>query len=369
MSEQIKKVLSNVTQTLTDEEQAQARANIGAQAQLTAGTNIYINPDNVISVSGMTPDKVYVFNDNSFNRNAVKQAFDAGKLVYVNTKFAPDYSKVVRLRLAGYDDTTVNGVAYEVYWFCSPVTRYDAAARKYGNAEFNLQAHFYYYNKATGVVTSSGGTSWQLRQPDWAQADDTADNFIANKPTIPAFVATGSDTQPVYIDSDNEFAACSTVYYTGSSTEWKLKDTLTLNGTANEQDWDVGPQVGWPYGFKPHEFHYSSVLTVPTDLIVRFYIHEFLYAGGTFTPKAERLAWVGFLPAGTQGLDFTIRTFGVGNNTYLDGGRVTVQPLTAASGTITVDTQVGNYNPMPVGNTLGTLPTDHPSGPWTPPNP
>ena len=209
MSEQIKKVLSNVVQSLSSTEQATARSNIGAQAQLTAGTNIYIDPDNVISVSGMTPDKVYVFNDNSFNRNAVKQAFDNGKLVYVNTKFAPDYSKVVRLRLAGYDDTTINGEPYEVYWFCSPVTRYSADARKYGNAEFNLQAHFYYYNKTTGVVTSSGGTSWQLRQPDWSVTDETADNCILNKPslsetqTIAYGASTATHVSTLLVDCDD----------------------------------------------------------------------------------------------------------------------------------------------------------------------
>lgn len=48
MSEQIKKVLSNVAQSLSSTEQAQARSNIGAQAQLTAGPNVDII-NNVIS--------------------------------------------------------------------------------------------------------------------------------------------------------------------------------------------------------------------------------------------------------------------------------------------------------------------------------
>jgi len=52
MSEQIKKVLSNVAQSLSSTEQAQARSNIGAQAQLTAGTNVTIDSDNVISATG-----------------------------------------------------------------------------------------------------------------------------------------------------------------------------------------------------------------------------------------------------------------------------------------------------------------------------
>ena len=53
MSEQIKKVLSNVAQSLTSTEQAQARTNIGAQASLTPGSNVDIT-NNVISVPKCT---------------------------------------------------------------------------------------------------------------------------------------------------------------------------------------------------------------------------------------------------------------------------------------------------------------------------
>lgn len=53
MSEQIKKVLSNVAQSLTSTEQAQARTNIGAQAALTPGSNVDIT-NNVISVPKCT---------------------------------------------------------------------------------------------------------------------------------------------------------------------------------------------------------------------------------------------------------------------------------------------------------------------------
>lgn len=45
MSEQIKKILSNVAQSLSSTEQATARSNIGAQAQLTAGPNVDIIND------------------------------------------------------------------------------------------------------------------------------------------------------------------------------------------------------------------------------------------------------------------------------------------------------------------------------------
>ena len=51
--EAIKKILSNVAQSLTSTEKAQARANIGAQAELTAGSNITIS-DGTISATDTT---------------------------------------------------------------------------------------------------------------------------------------------------------------------------------------------------------------------------------------------------------------------------------------------------------------------------
>ena len=53
MSEQIKKILSNVQQSLSSTEKAQARTNIGAQAALTPGSNVDIT-NNVISVPKCT---------------------------------------------------------------------------------------------------------------------------------------------------------------------------------------------------------------------------------------------------------------------------------------------------------------------------
>lgn len=50
MSEKIAKVLSNVTQSLTTEEQATARTNIGAQGALTAGDNVSIVNDTISAV-------------------------------------------------------------------------------------------------------------------------------------------------------------------------------------------------------------------------------------------------------------------------------------------------------------------------------
>ena len=178
------------------------------------------------------------------------------------------------------------------------------------------------------------------------------------------FVPTGYDYNPVYINSSREFAPCNINWYTGSLIEWKLKDSFALDGTANEQTWSLAPLRSWPYGFQPYHIQYSAVVTSPVDMIVRLYEHDFRYISGEFTPVAETLVWVGFLKAGVDSLSFSVRFFGFDNNTYLDGGRVSVQPLTATSGTVTVNAQAGGYNPESYGYTLGSLPRVSPSERW-----
>lgn len=90
-SEQIKKVLSNVAQSLTDEEKAQARTNIGVdlstlatktelnakQDSLTAGTGIAIT-NNVISATG---SGVFIATYGSTTYSAISNALAAGDAV------------------------------------------------------------------------------------------------------------------------------------------------------------------------------------------------------------------------------------------------------------------------------------------------
>ena len=190
------------------------------------------------------------------------------------------------------------------------------------------------------VTNAQGGTVWQN------------------------FVPTGNEAAPVYINSNREFTQCDINFYIGSLIEWSLKDSFTLDGTTNEQTWDLAPLRGWPYGFAPYHMQYSAVVTSPVDMIVRLYEHDFAYISGEFSPRPERLAWVGYLKAGVDSISFSTRFLGLGNNTYLDGGRVTVQPLTATSGTITINAQAGGYNPESYGYTLGSLPAANPSEHW-----
>lgn len=131
-------------------------------------------------------DKVLVFNDNNFNRNTVKTAFDNGKLVFCDSVFPQDTHKTVRLFLSGYDQKQIDGVNYEIYWFSSVVPFYSATSVHYANGEFDLPATVFFYNTATSEVTRQAGTTWQCRQPDWNVNDTSADNYIKNKPTVPS---------------------------------------------------------------------------------------------------------------------------------------------------------------------------------------
>ena len=218
---------------------------------------------------------------------------------------------------------------------------------------------------STGAVSLDGSTAGhivpEVQQNSMLVTNAQGGMFWQN------FAPTGWSNFPIYINSSREFSQCDVINYTGTTIGWGLSDTLALDGTNNEQVWNLESLRRWPYGFQSYEMHYSAVLTVPTDLIVRVYLHNFLYVNGEFTALPKHLAWVGFLKEGTGSIQWVIRTLGRDNNTYLYDGQVTVQPLTSAQGNIVIAAQIGGYNPMPTGNTLGALPTDSPTGPWVDP--
>lgn len=178
------------------------------------------------------------------------------------------------------------------------------------------------------------------------------------------FVPMGDSYTPVYINSSREFATCDINHYVGAQIEWTLKDSFNLDGTANEQTWNLAALRSWPYGFYPYRLQYSAVVTSPVDMIVRVYERDFSWISEVFTPVPERLRWVGFLKAGVDSINLSVRFYGLSNNTYMYSGRVTVQPLTASSGTVTVNAQTGGYNPESYGYTLGSMPAANPSEPW-----
>lgn len=212
--------------------------------------------------------------------------------------------------------------------------------------------------------------------------DGTSSGYLVPNPTQDAmlvsnsqggifwqnFVPTGYDYMPVYINSSREFTPCNVNYYIGASIEWRLKSSFALDGTNNEQTWNLEALRSWPYGFAPYHLQYSAIVNSPVDMIVRLYERDFMYVSETFTPMEERLVWVGYLKAGIDTISFSVRFLGWSNNTYLYSGRVTVQPLTPTSDTVTINAQTGSYNPESYGYTLGSLPAASPSEPWHDPN-
>ena len=188
-------------------------------------------------------------------------------------------------------------------------------------------------------------------------------------PVWSSFGPTGYDTQPVFINSDREFEACKTIYYIGSSRSLRMKDSFTLDGTTNEQIWPIRSLYSWPYGFMPYMINYNAVLNVPVDMTVRFYELPFLYAAGEFTQTDKMLLWVGHLKAGKVPLNIVAKTLGFGNNTYMYSCRITVQPDTASSGTVSIVSgcEAGDIHTMPYGASLGSIPAENPQTPWVDP--
>ena len=189
-------------------------------------------------------------------------------------------------------------------------------------------------------------------------------------PVWTAFGPTGYDVQPVFINSSREFEACKTVFYIGSSRTLRMKDSFTLDGTTNEQTWPIRSLYSWPYGFMTYMITYNAVLSVPVDMTVRLYELPFLFVSDEFTQQDKMLLWVGRLKAGSKvPLNIVAKTFGFGNNTYMDGCRMTVQPDTASSGTLSIvdDCEAGDIHTMPYGASLGSIPVEYPPSHWVDP--
>ena len=72
------KVATNLQQDFTDTEKQTARSNIGAQAQLTAGSNITINENNVISAAGTSYSAGSGINISNTNQISAKLKTNGG---------------------------------------------------------------------------------------------------------------------------------------------------------------------------------------------------------------------------------------------------------------------------------------------------
>lgn len=193
-----------------------------------------------------------------------------------------------------------------------------------------------------------------------------ASGNIEQKP----FVPTGSSTLPVFINGDREFEACKVYGYYASYGQISLAGTLILNGTTNEQEWGLLTGA-WPYGYSPYSIQYSAVVTAPVAMTVRVYEKLTRYTqpteGEATYEDIKNLMWVGYVPAGKGSVQWNVFSNSSITNMYLQGFIVTVEPATASSGSLVVNSQAGWYHSLSDGWTLGDTTNKPTPPPWVGP--
>ena len=240
MSEQINKVLYNIDQTAdtTEGQKAQARANIGAQAQLTAGSNVSIT-NNVISAT----DTTYTAGQNVTITDNVISATDTDN-VFLAEYGVATVAEISAAKNAGKEVfTLIPGTYYSTVAFLREVTRNGASANfasvtsdgasvktatvnssgTWSNSTMNLattssssnvQAKYYGDLEPTHVSTllidGDDPEGYMLLKAD----NVTTGHLIAGpyKGLLDSGVpGVGDATAPVYIDSNGTFQQCNTL--------------------------------------------------------------------------------------------------------------------------------------------------------------
>lgn len=415
------KILANCEQGLSAEEQAQARENIGAQGALTAGNNITIS-DGVISAT----DTTYSAGTNvSISDQNVISATDTTYGVFNTTTdgLVPkangtgDTDKYLK-----GDGTWATPPAGPTYTFSGGLTESSGTVtvdNPMPAPTFGTNDHAFLRatdNPMVGepdtvewvqpfhVLGWDSGTTWEevdlmslnvqdTPQGDWGiQATGDGISMSGLRYLVPAtssnaflctdangkmewrgnpITQTGDATHPVFVNSSNEIEQCDRSAFEGTRHDLVMASSVTLNGTSNEQDWALGPQRSWPYGWSSYRFEWNGIVTSSENITVRFYERCFTYNGldGSFTPDAEKLLATAYLRSGTGSVNVAFSTEGWPNRKWLSSLRVTVQPDSAASGTVTLTEQAGSYTSVNSGAEIITTPNAQPSGPWTPPSP
>lgn len=114
------KVLANVQQGLTEEQKAQARSNIGAQATLTAGTNITIT-NNVISAAGGEPVNADWTSNSGLSEILHKPYVTEVKELTGSTAYGPVYTNVPTMTLGGQIISTDTSGSTTAFGIVAPV--------------------------------------------------------------------------------------------------------------------------------------------------------------------------------------------------------------------------------------------------------
>lgn len=263
MSEQINKVLYNIDQTAdtTETQKAQARANIGAQAQLTAGSNISIT-NNVISATDT--DNVFLAEYGVATVAEISAAKNAGKEVFTLIP-GTYYPTVAYLREvtrnganANFASVTSDGASVKIAsvnssgnWSNSTINLATTSNSS------NVQAKYYGDLEPTHVSTllidGDDPEGYMLLKAD----NVTTGHLIAGpyKSLLDSGVpGVGDADTPIYIDSNGTFQSCNaltagyrisinpgannTRVIANTMHESVINTCLTWNTLANTYDFD-----------------------------------------------------------------------------------------------------------------------------------
>lgn len=156
MSEKIMKVLANVQQGLTDEQKAQARSNIGAQATLTAGTNITIS-NNVISAAGGEQVNADWTSNSGLSEILHKPYVTEVKELTGSSAYGPVYTNVPTLTLGNQIISTDTSGSNAAFGIVAPVPTNSDVGKS--------------------LVAGNGSTHWETVNPGGKLLKHTA-NFV-----------------------------------------------------------------------------------------------------------------------------------------------------------------------------------------------
>lgn len=223
MSEQINKVLYNCDQTsdTTAAQKAQARANIGAQAQLTAGANVTIDANNVISAAGFSGVSAVgpIYGDGTSGDPLVLRTSHGLSLVQSSEDNITRLQVTHPVPAPGATSTnkvlTCTDALENLAWRDVP-TGPSIQKQNYGDTDPSAVS--------TLLIDSDDPENYTL-----LKADNVTKGFLVQGPYKTLLDSgvngVGDTTTPIYIDTDGTFKALSSTpagifmaYYSGYST-------------------------------------------------------------------------------------------------------------------------------------------------------
>ena len=226
MSERVQKVLANCEQGLSTPEKAQARQNIDAQASLTAGENIQIDPvTNTISAiaatysagNGISIESGTITNTAPNVQSDWNAAAGSAAEILNKPSIPTVYDGVLTIKQNGMN-----------------VTTFSANQSSAATANISVPTDTSELTNGAGFVTASQIPA--QTQSNWNESDPTAASYIQNKPTIPAAQVNSDWNASSGVAQILNKPSLATVAISGSYND--LDDKPTIPGQVNS-DWNA----------------------------------------------------------------------------------------------------------------------------------